>query len=1218
MSEFVMGASVHLTNNFSGTMSAMTSDTERFKASAIGANQTVANLTKGLSGVNGDGFQEMGTTASQAATAANSIVAPINNVTASTNRAEAAIQSFDRGWQKVKALPGTLRTVGTELKNNVAHGFTAARLQAAILISAVKTLAQQRFTNMVSGLQQIGVAVRSLPSTLLNVGATLKNNVVNGFIAAKQQATTFITTVKTLGQEKFNGIVSSLRQVKTTLTEGKTGAAGFVSALKNIGKISVATTVNGVSKLASSLKSVGKSGISATVNGVKNLASSLKTVAHISLSSVISGTSKLATNLKTVASTKLSSVTSSIKNLVSGFKSGENGSNSLHGALKKVASVSFSALHSGLTKIGSAAKSAGSAVLSGLGKAATTTLKGTAVAIGAAATATAALVTQSVKAFADYEQLTGGVETLFKGSAGIVESYANNAYKTAGLSANAYMETVTGFSASLLQSLGGDTAKAADYAHLAITDMADNANKMGTGMDMIQNAYQGFAKQNYTMLDNLKLGYGGTKEEMQRLLTDAGKLAGTKFDISSYADIVQAIHTVQESMGITGTTALEAEHTISGSLASMKAAWSNTLVALTTGGDNFDTCIDNLVSSAKTFGSNIMPAITSALSGVGRLVESLAPMIAKEVPTLVTTVLPPLINAATSIIQGIANALPALLTTVVPSLINGITQIVGSLTNVLSAHGPQIINTLVDALSQGVVALLGMVPQLTMVGIQLIFALAQGIVNNIPMILQAGIQAIRGLQESIWQNLPQILQMGVQLIISLVQGIVQSLPYIIQSAISGITSFIQTIISNLPLIIQAAVQIVVALAVGLIQAIPQLVAAVPQLVSAIIDTILHTNWLEVGWEIVKGIGKGLWDGVKSIFGGGGEEGGAAVSIGAADGMTANMGAITGATTQVSQTMTQGLQPDMAAINMAGANAMTSMSEGITANAGIVYNSASALAPGITDSINTGLSTVDTSSTATTIGTNITNGVTTGIQTGTSNVVAAATEMVTQVQSTVEAGIAGISTTVGNFDITGFKTSCDGMVTAITECMNRCVQIVTTGMQTIQSVVSSINLYSSGVNIMQGLNNGMQAMQGSIIATAQSIANSVKATVNAALDIHSPSRVLEDSGEFTTEGYANGLLNLIDLVKTNAKKVADTAIEPFSVRGRSGDIPASGRYETGKRNGLGGLRVSIENLVLQNVGDKDPKQLVKEILNELYTQLGGDDEVLSDVDMGVLL
>lgn len=195
-------------------------------------------------------------------------------------------------------------------------------------------------------------------------------------------------------------------------------------------------------------------------------------------------------------------------------------------------------------------------------------LKGVGVAMGAVVTAAAAtavkLGKEVVNAYADYEQLVGGVDTLFKGSSQKLQSYASNAYKTAGLSANDYMETVTGFSASLIQSLGGDTDKSVKYADMAITDMADNANKMGTDMSLIQNAYQGFAKQNYTMLDNLKLGYGGTKEEMQRLLSDAEKISGVKYDISSYADVVDAIHVMQESMDIAGTTAKEAEGTISG------------------------------------------------------------------------------------------------------------------------------------------------------------------------------------------------------------------------------------------------------------------------------------------------------------------------------------------------------------------------------------------------------------------------------------------------------------------------------------------------------------------------------------------------------------------------------------------------------------------------------------------------------------------------------
>ncbi len=186
---------------------------------------------------------------------------------------------------------------------------------------------------------------------------------------------------------------------------------------------------------------------------------------------------------------------------------------------------------------------------------------------------------QALDSYADYEQLVGGVETLFKDNASTVENYANNAYKTAGLSANDYMETITGFSASLLQSLNGDTAKVAEVGNMAVTDMADNANKMGTDMSLIQNAYQGFAKQNYTMLDNLKLGYGGTKEEMQRLLSDAQKITGIKYDINNLNDVYQAIHAIQGKLDITGTTAKEANTTIQGSVSAMKSAWTNLLTS---------------------------------------------------------------------------------------------------------------------------------------------------------------------------------------------------------------------------------------------------------------------------------------------------------------------------------------------------------------------------------------------------------------------------------------------------------------------------------------------------------------------------------------------------------------------------------------------------------------------------------------------------------------
>ena len=315
------------------------------------------------------------------------------------------------------------------------------------------------------------------------------------------------------------------------------------------------------------------------------------------------------------------------------------------------------------------------AAFNGLKKLAGISFKALTVGIAGAATATGLLVKNAVQAYADYEQLVGGVDTLFKDNSSTVQKYANDAYKTAGLSANAYMETVTSFSASMIASVGGDTAKAAKLSDMAITDMSDNANKMGTSMDSIIQTYQSLARGNYMMLDNLKLGYGGTKEELKRLLKDAGKLTGKKFDISNFSDIVEAIHAVQDNMGITGTTAKEASSTISGSLASMKASWQNLLPALIQGGDAFDQCVDNLVDSAKTFFKNIKPAIIKALSGIGDLITELAPIIEKEFPTLVDELLPPLIKAATALLKGLIIALPNIAQAIIkeiPDILKGV------------------------------------------------------------------------------------------------------------------------------------------------------------------------------------------------------------------------------------------------------------------------------------------------------------------------------------------------------------------------------------------------------------------------------------------------------------------------------------------------------------------------------------------------------------------
>lgn len=503
-----------------------------------------------------------------------------------------------------------------------------------------------------------------------------------------------------------------------------------------------------------------------------------------------------------------------------------------------------------------------SSVMKGIGSSAIKVGKGLAVAGAAAATAVTALVSKSVGAFADYEQLTGGVETLFGAGGRSVEEYAqsvgksvsdiqgkydslmsaqnavlenaNKAYMIAGMSANEYMDTVTGFSASLISSLGGDTNKAADYANSALVDMSDNANKMGTDMESIKNAYQGFAKQNYTMLDNLKLGYGGTQEEMKRLLSDAEKLTGQRYDISSFADITQAIHAIQTQMDITGTTAKEASTTISGSWGSLKAAFQNVLVGLTTGGDMFDQSLDALINTAVTFGQNIIPAIKGALSGVGYLIEGLAPVIGETIPPLINDLAPTLANSAVSLIS---------------SLVNGLTQ-----------NATQFSECLSNMIIVAVAGISTVVPQLLDAASKIVSNLMQGLTNSMPQIVNGAVTLVEGLVNGLVNNIPLLIMGAVQLVASLANGLIANLPRIIDAGVNLITGIVSASYSMMPQIIQNGMQLVVNLAVGLVRAIPQLIAALPRITGAIVKGFKSVNWFDLGLQLIKSI----WGGIKSI------------------------------------------------------------------------------------------------------------------------------------------------------------------------------------------------------------------------------------------------------------------------------------------------------------------------------------------------------------------
>ncbi len=484
----------------------------------------------------------------------------------------------------------------------------------------------------------------------------------------------------------------------------------------------------------------------------------------------------------------------------------------------------------GLDSVAGKASGVGQALLKGIG----TFAKWGAAAATAAATATAALVKSAVTAYSDYEQLVGGVETLFKDSASEVQKYAANAYQTAGLSANEYMETVTGFSASLLQSLDGDTKAAAEKANVAITDMSDNANKMGTSMESIQNAYQGFAKQNYTMLDNLKLGYGGTKEEMQRLLEDAEKLSGQKFDLSSYADIVDAIHVVQTEMGITGTTAKEAATTIQGSVNMTKAAWQNLVVGIADDTQDFDVLVNNFVESVTTAGNNILPRVEIALKGVGTLVEKLAPIIAKTVPNIVSTTLPSMIKAGTSMIRALLDGLLK----AVPELIPCFKNIVNQLISVIVTNLPMILNAAVTIAGAIVSGLVEALPDILDAGIELIQSLAQGLTNGIPTILSTAITIVSQLASTLIQNVPQIVQTGIQLLLGLANGILQAVPQLLQELPGIITQMVENILSCIPMIIECGIELLTSLVDALPQIIQSIVAVLPQIINGIIEALL--------------------------------------------------------------------------------------------------------------------------------------------------------------------------------------------------------------------------------------------------------------------------------------------------------------------------------------------------------------------------------------------
>lgn len=479
----------------------------------------------------------------------------------------------------------------------------------------------------------------------------------------------------------------------------------------------------------------------------------------------------------------------------------------------------------------------------------------------------------ALEAVSSMEQNIGGVETLFKDSAQAVIDSANIAYKTAGMSANEYMSTVTSFSASLLQSLGGDTEKAAQIADMAIIDMSDNANKMGTSMELIQNAYQGFAKQNYTMLDNLKLGYGGTKTEMERLIADANKVKeanGEMADLSidSFADVTEAIHIIQEEMGITGTTAKEAASTIEGSVNSAKAARDNFLTGSITAeefAESFSTAAFVILKNL----AEIIPRLASTIPAIAvSLCQQLATAVQEGGSEMLSSAGTFMLNSLTNgIVVGIPQLLAqgsemlhqyqSVIQTNFPVIMqNGVSIITNLLTGILSA-APQIIAQVGEMMTTWVDTVLGMLPTILDSGSQMIQNLLQGLVENAPKILQQAFDMTSNFIQTILSHLPSILQAGVNLILNLLSGLVQAAPQIIQQAAQMLAEFISTIASHLPEILQKGIEIVGELIAGLISRIPDVISSTIDIISSIQESFDNIDWVSIGLNIIDGIVSGI-------------------------------------------------------------------------------------------------------------------------------------------------------------------------------------------------------------------------------------------------------------------------------------------------------------------------------------------------------------------------
>ena len=495
-----------------------------------------------------------------------------------------------------------------------------------------------------------------------------------------------------------------------------------------------------------------------------------------------------------------------------------------------------------------------------------------------AAAGIGAAIKSSLEAGGNLQQSFGGLDTIYGDAAKAAKNYAAEAAK-AGISANDYAEQAVSFGASLKQAFEGDTTKAVEAANTAIMDMADNAAKMGTPIENIQNAYQGFAKQNYSMLDNLKLGYGGTKQEMERLLADATKLSGVKYNMDNLGDVYDAIHVIQKDLGLTGVAAAEASETFTGSLGAMKASAENLMANLALGNDitgDIQTLMGNIqtfvVGNLAPMIGNILSALPELLSGAGSMIIKALDIVSNNAGEIVQMG----IDIVVSLVQAIVEAAPYLIEAAFnlvaalgEALINTDwlqigTDLITGLNKSMQLAAGEIFGTDGNILQSFIDSITTNLPSVLEQGVEIITNLANGILQNLPTLLTVAMETITQFAVGILDNLPTILNAGVDIILNLVNGIIENLPTLIATAAQLMVQYVATIGEHLPEILMKGIEIIGKLIAGLLQALPKLIATIPQIIMAMVRAFLSYDWPSIGRNILEGIKNGILNAVGTV------------------------------------------------------------------------------------------------------------------------------------------------------------------------------------------------------------------------------------------------------------------------------------------------------------------------------------------------------------------